>query len=498
MDILTAEEMLEADRYTIEQLKIPGAQLMELAGRAVLDQILKRRPNITNLCVLCGKGNNGGDGFVVARLAYERGLVAKVVLFAERVALKGDAKIAFEKLSLEDQILVYNGSDYRAALKSSECVVDAIFGISFRGELSGLELEAVNFCNSKKNSLFVVAVDLPSGALCNTGQVLSTAVKSDLTVAIQNFKPVHFLYPGAEFCGESVAVDIGIESQSVSKLSLIDLELIRSFSSIPVSGSSFKNSRGHLIVVAGSPGQSGSALLAARAGLRGGAGLVTLVSDAKSCEEAVTNTPELMTCESSSPQVEELFKLVKGAVVIGPGLADQRQLFERIIACSLTFPLVIDASGLRILASIQNRRLSPVTVLTPHPGEMAALLECTTQDVQADRFKAVRDAVNKYGCVVVLKGAFSVIGLPDGRLFVSPFANANLGTAGSGDVLSGLIGGLLARGVPVVDAAIIGVYVHAYVGDKVLGKGIVGSLASEFADGFPGALDEIFNGEGRV
>jgi NAD(P)H-hydrate epimerase len=378
-------------------------------------------------------------------------------------------------------------------------VVDALYGIKFRGSLEGVEAEAVQKVKAQKakSDLYVVSLDLPSGVVCDTGIVNGPAFESDLTVTFQCWKPLHFNFPGAKLSGERVVVDIGIQSEGVPERQLITPELIKNMESLLVSSFGHKGVRGHLVVCAGSPGHSGAAALSSRAGLRAGAGLVTLVSDKETAKIAVEFTPEVMTCEASASDLEQLTKIKNGAVVVGPGLGKDSAAFEFILSSFNNLPLVVDAAALQMLAidSKLKSKLPSDSILTPHPGEMAVLLETTTSEILRDRFASVKEAVSRYGCAVLLKGAYSIVGFTDGQVFVSPFANANLGTAGSGDVLSGLIGGLLSRGLSIKTASLLAVYLHGKIGSSLLAEGVVGSLASEFADKFPTFLSDLICGE---
>jgi len=490
--ILTSDQMASADSNTINNLKISGEELMERAGDALLKEVLIRRPKLKKIVVLCGKGNNGGDGFVIARRASEQGLEAAVLIFANQNELKGDSKVAFDKCS-QSKVKIKDISQSDAELKDADCVVDALYGIKFRGSLSETESNVADAVNKLRTSqkLFVVAVDLPSGSICDTGAITGKSFQSDLTVTFQAFKPVHFCLPAAKFCGERVVVDIGIDSQSFAKAELITPQLFSG--PLLVSSSGHKGVRGHLVVVAGSPGHSGAAALTSRAGLRAGAGLVTLYSDQESCKIAVEVTPEIMTSDVSETEIKKISTIKKGALVLGPGLDLKSPAFGSILSAAKDLPKVIDATAIRILAKETAPSFLENAVLTPHPGEMAALLNCSTDAIANDRFGSARTASQKFNCAVILKGAYTLIAFPDGRVLVSPFANANLGTAGSGDVLSGLIGGLLARGLSIETASSLAVYLHGSIGSELLPNGVVGSLASEFADNFPAAFSELIS-----
>jgi len=509
--------MSAADTFTIQQRRVPGEQLMERAGEAALQEITDRREEILKLCVIAGRGNNGGDGFVVARRALEAGIPVETVVLCDLASIKGEARVAFEKFVAAGGPVVSPADwkevdEWKDAIGQSDVIVDALYGLRFRGALSDLESDVAHYVNESRRvrGVYVVALDLPSGALCDTGASEGTAFECDLTVSFQAWKPVHFCAPGAVFCGERVLVDIGIDLEKPAGAYLITpLELQElGLGSALVSSVDHKGSRGHLMIAAGGAGHSGAAALSARGGLRAGAGLVTLFSDPQSCGVAVMTTPEVMTHAidelalpvAARDAIDRLLKTRlangRGAFVIGPGLEEGPDLCRFMIerAKGFNLPTVIDAAALKVVGE-EGVALPDQTILTPHPGEMAGLLKWKTAEVQADRFAAVRKAASQFGCCVVLKGAHTLIGFPEGAVFVSPFAHANLGTAGSGDVLSGILGGLLARGVSPEVAVVFGVFVHAQIGSQIYPQGLVGSLASEFAELFPDAVAELLSAD---
>lgn len=494
--VLSSRQMEEADAYTINSLGVSGNELMERAGEALLKEVLSRRPEIKKITVLCGKGNNGGDGFVIARRASERGLEVAVVTFAPHSAIKDGAKIAFDKC-LNSKVKLFDATGLASAFASTDCIVDALYGIKFRGSLSDEETIAANIANElrKNENVFLVAVDLPSGVICDTGAVNGASFECDLTVTFQAFKPAHFCFPAAKLSGERVAVDIGIDAKRFSNTQLITPDSFEKSLLLPSFG--HKGIRGHMLVVAGSPGHSGAAALTTRAGLRAGAGLVTLFSDQETSRIAVEVTPEIMTSELEEKELEKILSVKKGALVIGPGIDLNFPYFAKVLLHTKHLPKVIDATALRILAENDFENLLDNAVLTPHPGELAAILNCSTEDIAGNRFDSVRKTAAKYKCAVVLKGAYTLIGFKDGQVLVSPFANSNLGTAGSGDVLSGLIGGLLSRGFSIETASSLGVYLHGQIGSNLLPNGVVGSLASEFAENFPAEFANLVTNKNK-
>lgn len=504
--ILTAAETAASDSYTINNDKVPGEGLMERAGRACFEEILKRKPNSKSFLVLCGKGNNGGDGFIIARLLKEHGLSVQAALFAD--VLQGDAEAA-KNTFLKTGGEIISTDEAQKKITEADVLVDALYGVRFKGKLGPLESKCVSVAKEERErrGLFVAAVDIPSGVICDTGQVEGESFNCDLTVTFQALKPAHVCSPGAEFSGETIVRDIGVNLESISpKTFYLTKSGISSLAKkyLTINEAGHKGTRGHVFVAAGSPGHSGAAVLTCRAALRAGAGLVTLISDPETCRVAVANTPEIMTHEISEfgvaekQAIKDLLgeKLRRGSIIVGPGLTNGwasgllNCLFHE--SGDRGVPVVIDASAIELIGK-EKINLPPLCILTPHPGELAKFKELTIVEVQADRFTIARQVSRALSQPILLKGAYSIIALPQGEIFVSPFANANLGTAGSGDTLSGLLGGVLARGVPIDVAALCVVFLHGLVGASIAPSGVVGSLASEFADHFPQALSELLN-----
>lgn len=469
LPVLTAEEMRAADRYTIEELRVSAEVLMERAGAVVFSEIERRRPEAKSFLIFVGKGNNGGDGLVVARLARERGKIVHLCPI--------DRSLASENcLSLQQA---------KAVMSDIDVIVDAVYGIGFRGSLPK-ELSNVFSISS---SALRVAVDLPSGVECNTGQAESS-FQADLTVTFQAYKPLHLLYPGAAYCGEIVVRDIGIKLAEFNS-SVITREVVTQIvrEDLLLSAWDYKNTRGHALVFAGSRGHSGAAALAGRSALRAGAGLVTVVADSETCQIAVSNTPELMSRELTTTSITEMLAKAS-SVVIGPGMAEDEGLLQQVLESAADKRVVLDATALRLLAR-GDFTLPEHSVLTPHPGELAEMLGESSQTIQADRLTFARLGASKYSRPVLLKGANSILALPTGKSFFIPFAHPNLGTAGSGDVLAGLIGGLLARGADFVGSILVASYLHGYSGSHQIPQGFAGDIASDFAERFSQAMVEI-------
>lgn len=509
MKVLTAAQMQAIDRAAIREIGIPGAVLMENAGRGMALQILDRFAELKPgpVLVLAGKGNNGGDGYVIARHLREHGWQAATLVLAERSAISGDAAINLKILEAcggqvtfaPDEASLEQG----LAAQRPELLVDALFGTGLTKPAAGHYARAIDWINGQ--AARVAAVDIPSGINASTGAILGSCVSADLTVTFAFPKIGLVSYPGAGHVGELVTVDIGIPSQLHGKVGddclLIDKTAARKLlPARPADG--HKGTFGHLAVVAGSTGKTGAAVMSSEAALRGGCGLVTLACPAQVEPVVAGMLTEVMTIpladqdgEITSKSLPALraFLAGKQALAIGPGLglkAGTADLIRRLVRdCPL--PVVIDADGLTALAGhldVLEERRKIATILTPHPGEMARLLNLTSQQIQTDRISAARDFAVRCGVTVVLKGARTVTALPDGRLRVNASGHAGMASGGMGDVLTGLIGSFLAQGMAAGNAAALGVYLHGASGDRLAGvHGDAGLLASDLLADLPAA-----------
>lgn len=510
MKILTAAQMQALDRRTIDDIGIPGVVLMENAGRGVADEIVRRfsPPFPPRALVVAGKGNNGGDGYVIARQLLFQGWAVQTLVLAERCAIAGDAFInlcALEncggQVDFASDAAVLQG--LLDAAGEFDVLVDALFGTGLAAPLTGLSLLAVEWLN--RQPLPVVAVDIPSGVDASSGRILGSAVRATLTVTFALAKIGHVSYPGAGMVGELVIVDIGLPPLVVGQAAvdcwLADAVHCRSL--LPVRGQDgHKGSFGHLLVVAGSTGKCGAAVMAAESGLRGGAGLVTLACPQSSQPIIAARLTEVMTvpladCDGALTlqALDALLLLGEGkqALAVGPGLglgAETSGLVRRLIQ-ETNLPLVIDADGLTALCGhthLLEQLGARQIVLTPHPGEMARLTGLSAAAIQADRFRVARDFAKRHGVVLVLKGARTLIAAPDGRVHVNSSGHPGLASGGMGDVLTGLIGGLLAQGVAAVEAATLGVYLHGLAADRLLQVfGDAGLLATDLMHELPAA-----------
>ncbi len=509
MKLLTAAQMRHCDDRAIHELGIPSAVLMENAGRTTY-QILRREfPELAGpVAVVAGRGNNGGDGLVVARYLANDGLPVSVLLLAEPSQLTGDARLNLEiALKLGIDVRPLTAPEALAAqeplLAGAALVVDAILGTGLNSEVRGLYRQAIDLINAVPAP--VLAVDLPSGLCADSGRVLGAAVRADVTVTYGWPKLGQILSPGRELAGRLWRVDISIPPALAAdcQVELAAAAVLRELAPARPPAS-HKGTYGHLVILAGSPGKTGAAALAALGALRVGAGLVTVgvpaslnpILEVKLTEAMTLPLPEVpgaaVLGEAAWPAIAGFWE-GKTAGALGPGLGTHPQTVRLVqeLVQRAPAPLVIDADGLNALAEDLDclKRAGAPLILTPHPGEMGRLVGLSPAQVQADRPGTACRLARDYGVVVVLKGAQSLIAAPDGRLTVNPSGNPALATGGTGDVLTGIIGGLLAQRLSPYDAARLGVYLHGLAADRwAASQGAAGLLAAELAAELPALL----------
>ncbi|RIL04728.1 MAG: bifunctional ADP-dependent NAD(P)H-hydrate dehydratase/NAD(P)H-hydrate epimerase [Proteobacteria bacterium] len=505
--------MRALDRHTIETLGVPGALLMESAGRAVAEVVLAERAAAGGgpVLVVCGAGNNGGDGFVVARLLHAIGVPVRVALVGERRKLRGDAAANAERV--ERCGVAIEAGALRTA--GASVIVDALFGTGLARDVAGAPAAAIRRMRAARPAARVVAVDLPSGLDADTGQVHAIAVQADVTVTIGLPKPGLVLEPGRSLAGRVVVARIGIADAAPGVEGDAVLWSARGAAErLPGRPShGHKGSFGHALVVAGSRGKTGAAALAAEGAARIGSGLVTIACPASTNEILEVKCTEMMTAPVAdtpdgglaSSALAALVALARerDVVALGPGVGREAetQKLVRSFAERCARPLVIDADGLfpfarDALTALKSRKAA--TILTPHPGEAARLLGVPAAEINRDRVGAARRLATEAGSVVLLKGAASVIAAPDGRTALNPTGGPVLGSGGTGDVLTGVVVGLLAQGVDAFEAAALGAWVHGFAGDRLAARrGESGVLASDVAGELPeacAALREIARG----
>src|SRR6266478_1783993 len=501
MIVTTAAEMRRIDALAIES-GIPSATLMERAGTGAAEALLARFPHVrkTGVVVVAGKGNNGGDGFVVARVLKRRRVRCEVILAARIDDVRDPARAklrAWQRAGGKTTtITAQNLGPLQRALARAGCVVDALFGTGLTGEMTGLPAEAITLVNA--SGLPTVALDVPSGLDSDRGVPLGVAIEAELTVAFAAPKIGTVIYPGARYAGELAVVDIGIPEEAMA--SVADAAaLLR-----PRDPEGHKGTNGHVVVIAGGRGKTGAVVLASRAAARAGAGLVTAGVPAAEQHSVAARLLEEMTAPLPDdgdgtlafPVPDAYAALLEGkrALVVGPGIGVSPACKALVgwLVTHAPLPAVIDADALNCLAATQpdgawGSRERP-RILTPHPGEMARLTRLDGAAVQADRIGVARRLAAERGVIVVLKGARTVIAEPDGRLAINCSGNPGLGSGGTGDVLAGMLGGLLAQGYPAADAARLGVFLHGYAADRVAARrGMVGLLASDVIEELPAA-----------
>lgn len=476
--VVSGLEMAELERQAIEELGISARVMMEVAGRAVADVAKKMLEPGDRIIVAAGPGNNGGDGFVTARALAGMGYDVSVYVFAERGRIKGDAKTVFttlEKLGsvpirfVDDARVVY---DFSAALRSAGLVVDALLGTGSKGELRGSIADAIDVIN--ESGVPVIAVDIASGVDADTGDVPSRAVNAARTVTFGFAKRGHYMHPGAEFRGELSVCDIGIPAAFADKLGIVARVLKAEDGPSLVKRRprmANKGSYGRCVVVAGAPATPGAALLALAGALRSGAGLVTWAADEATVRNAPALTPEVMLRLAEGERDAWLSEVTQDAksVVVGPGLGthDEARATVKYLLGSLDTPVCLDADGLNLLAANSSwwAELRAPLVLTPHPKEMSRLTGASVDEVQRDRVAMALQLSVARQCTVVLKGASTVIADPEGGVTLIDAGNPGMAVGGTGDVLAGIIGGLLAQGFAPADAARTGALLHAVAGD---------------------------------
>jgi len=517
MRLVKASEIQEMDRLAIQELGIPGAVLMENAARGASRIFLDHfdPPDSSHVVLLCGRGNNGGDGYVMARYLHQAGLRVTVAVLSELNKISGDALINLNIIKQMDlEILEIPSSDemtqYHQILYDCDFIIDGILGTGLNSPVRGFFRQIIEEVNGLGKP--VMAIDIPSGLNADNGQVMGVAINADLTVTFGFPKLGQLVFPGAEFVGRLTRIDIGIPdtvSQRVSsRYHLVEPEDFTDLLNIE-KRDIHKGNRGHLLILAGSTGKTGAAVLTALGALRAGSGLVTLgvpkslnhIFENKLTEAMTVPLPETEEGSISLEAEEEINRLMEGktALAVGPGLSTnpETSAVVRHLVASCPLPMVVDADGLNALSGELNLLASckEKTILTPHPGEMARLTGLKSSDVQHDRIGTAVKFVEEHGCYLVLKGARTLIAEPGGVIHVNPTGNPALSSGGSGDVLTGLIGGFLAREWPLAKAAIAGVYLHGLAADLLAGDmGHVGILAGELLDVIPELMSSLSEG----
>jgi NAD(P)H-hydrate epimerase len=483
MKIVTAAEMREIDRVTSERFGVPSLRLMENAGTAVADFILENYPDCKRVCVICGKGNNGGDGFVAARKLHEAGREVAVLLLADPAELHGDAGEMFKRLGLAPEV-AKNHEEFAAAtsrLGDAELLIDAILGTGFRPPVSGLYAGAIAAMNA--TDLPLVAVDIPSGADADVmGSQVGAVARADAIVTFSAPRPAHVF--GDLTDGPIVVAPIGSPDEAITSTLQLNLITAQEITSLlgPRPRDANKGSFGHVLVIGGSLGKAGAAAMAGMAVLRTGAGLSTVATPKSVLATVAGFHPEIMTepCEETEAgtislralEYAHIDNLVKGKTVlaIGPGISRHTETseFVRTVVEKYPTPIVLDADGLNAFdgAADKLNGKGRALVITPHPGEMARLTGRSIPEVQRDRIGIARAFAREHEVIVVLKGHRTLIAQPDGEVWVNTTGNPGMATGGTGDVLTGMVAGMMAQNPQhVMDAVRAAVHLHGLAGD---------------------------------
>jgi NAD(P)H-hydrate epimerase len=479
-NVFTTAQVRELDRIAIEEHGIPGLELMKRAGQATFDEILQRWPEAKNMLVICGTGNNAGDGYIIARLALQQGMHVSILQLGDSRKIQGDALLARnEFLRSGMQILPFSGE-----LPSCDIIVDAIFGTGLTRAAEGLWKQAIQKMNQSLAP--IIAVDIPSGLNADTGTALSTTtdtdstIKADTTVTFIGLKQGLLTGQGTHYVGDLVFDDLEVPAsvirQVATSVAVIPDSLLTTC--LPSrKRHAHKGDYGHALLIGGSPGFSGAIRMSAEAAARAGAGLVSLATHPDHAAWANLARPELMvhsveTAQQLSPLLEK-----STVIAIGPGLG-QATWGRNLLSVCLNHdkPKVIDADALNLLAKAPCRRDD--WVLTPHPGEAARLLGVSTCDVESNRYQAVRELQTRYGGICILKGAGTLIA-DKNTIYICTAGNPGMASGGMGDVLTGIIAALIAQQRPLHEAALAGVYLHATAADLAATDGERGLLASD-------------------
>ncbi|MBQ7704464.1 MAG: NAD(P)H-hydrate dehydratase [Selenomonadaceae bacterium] len=510
MKVAMAKQMHEIDAAAINQYGLPELSLMESAGHRVFEAALKVLGNVNNksICVLAGSGNNGGDALVTARFLFNRGAKIKVFLIGNKnhrtnsfnVQMKILREMGVEILNLETDRA---WERLQVALKFTDAIIDGILGTGFFGAMRPTALKLIRLANSADKK--IISVDVPSGVASDTGAVEDVAINAACTVALGLPKPGHFICPGANYVGELVIDDIGIPGDLLNEdihQTLIDDELAKTL--LPARARDVhKGSCGKILVIAGSRGMTGAACLASSAALRAGAGIVTLAAPESLNDLYEVKLTEIMTIPlpedklgviGGKQALENLFKLAEkfDVILIGSGLGRNAETLELVknFVTTIDKPLIIDADAIFAFNGKAEdlKTCKQIPILTPHLGELAALLDSTVTEIRQNLVLNVKHVAQDYRAIIVAKSECTIVAYPNGEIFISALGNSGMATAGSGDVLAGTIAGLMLQ-TPF--APLAGVYLHGTAGDFAASKKSEGLIASDILENLPLAIKKI-------
>lgn len=469
--LYTARQVRELDRIAIEERGTPGIVLMKRAGRAAFDGLVRRWPRPGKITVYCGSGNNGGDGYVVAALAASRGIPVEVIQVAPAEKLTGSARQAWEFAVREGVTMTPLAS---SAAPAEGIIVDALLGTGLSGEVRQPYAQVIDTIN--QSALPVMAIDIPSGLCADSGRILGNCIRSELTPTFIGRKRGLYTNSGPACCGDILFSDLEVDGSVYQDISgacrLLDWDILQArLPGRPADG--HKGRYGHVMVIGGDSGFGGAALMAAEAALRTGAGLVSVATRPEHVPAILARCPEVMAAGVISGQELEPLLDRPGVLVVGPGLGRSpwsEQLLQKALASGL--PMLLDADALNILSEGRVGKGADLStsVITPHPGEAARLLGTDTASVQADRFVAVVRLHERLGAVALLKGAGTLVASREG-IGLCPYGNGGMAVGGMGDVLSGVVGSLLAQGLSPGEAAEAGACLHALAGDDAVARG---------------------------
>ncbi|MEA3454495.1 MAG: NAD(P)H-hydrate dehydratase [Candidatus Caldatribacteriota bacterium] len=510
MKVVTSKQMREIDRKAIEENNLSGLILMENAGLRIFQNLKKIYPDLRlkKIIIFAGSGNNGGDGFVVARHLYNYGLKVKVFLLTTFNKIKGEAeenlniinKMGVELIEIETTKL----DEIQRGIQNSDLIIDAILGTGLQGKVTGLKAKIIDLINIANKE--VVAIDVPSGLDADTGKIEGPCIKATHTITLALPKIGLLIFPGASYAGKVTVENIGIPSYLLKnnkiKTNIVTKEIVKSL--LPFRATySHKGSFGKVLILAGSIGMTGAAYLASEAAMRSGAGIVVLgiprslnpIMEAKLTEVMTLPLVETKKQSLGEEAEETILKLMKNYSIlgIGPGIsrqAETQRLVRKVIEKS-NIPLVVDADAIYALSedpTILKKTKTPL-VITPHPGEIAKLINKDVDYILNNQLDITREIAQKYGIVVVLKGARTIIANKEGEVYINVGDNSGMATGGSGDVLTGIICSLIAQGADNFSAAITGVYIHSLAGDLARGiKGERGMIAGDILSQVPQAF----------
>jgi hydroxyethylthiazole kinase-like uncharacterized protein yjeF len=513
MRIVTNAEMRNIDTRAMQKLGIPSTVLMENAGRGCVDVIENYfDPESLKVCILCGKGNNGGDGFVIARHLQNRGAEVEIILLGKATSLKGDSRINYA-LAKKSGLPIHEFIEPKTIKRTIDAfapgvIVDAVFGTGFKGSLQPKYRAVFDIVNSY--DAFVLSVDIPSGINGDNGQCDRTCIVADATAAMCLPKRGHYLYPGRELCGDVFVVDIGVPYTLINS----GFPRIPTFqdvlAALPVrKPDGHKGSFGTVLTVAGARGFSGAAAMAATSSLKTGAGLVRLAIPkgiADAIESKLLEVVKIPLPQTADETIDTAALTVltphfdSDVIVVGPGITTHPQTAEFLVSfvSKITSPLIIDADAINILAGHKHllKKCPAPCVLTPHPGELSRLTGLPVKDINLNRLDLAPQLARTYNCVMVLKGAPTVIASPDGSVYLNPTGNSGLSSAGSGDVLVGMIAGFIAQHVSLVESAMLGAFLHGLCSELAMERNNEYSLmAGDLIEHIPEAINYVLNRE---